>query len=306
MAATPFPPNLFHSDTAQALMLSEPVTVPPSGDMELVVSGDVSTLGWGAIPSGQKMVVTVARGTADEKKYLVSSVDAGTYTSTLVVLAADREYDGLQPTAAPAGSPVEHTVSGVELGAINDHMGSRAGHGSDGDLVDEDSVQTLTNKTLTAPVITGLAAADANGEPVRYEQYLYVYGLAANALPKTGGSISGPLGMGSTIDMDNHKILKVAPGTDTGDAVAYEQVFIRNTQMIAGSQTVTTDSGGYFTLTIPGVTATGWAFVGMTTLAGFIGTLSYGTNSVTGRAADVNGSVRNTVQITVNYMVFKL
>jgi len=160
MSATPYPQNLLHSDAAQPLQLNAQVTVPPTGDMELAIAGDASVAGWPVIPVGQKMVVTVARDTAYEKKYLVSSITAGTYVSTFEIVAADREYDGLQPTAAPAGSTVEHTVSAVEMSTVNDHMRAKAAHGSDGDLIDANSAQTLTNKTLTSPTFTGAAASD--------------------------------------------------------------------------------------------------------------------------------------------------
>lgn len=246
MSATPYPQNLLHSDAAQPLQLNAQVTVPPTGDMELVVAGDASAAGWPVIPPGQKMVVTVARDTAYEKKYLISSITAGTYVSTFDVAAADREYDGLQPTAAPAGSTVEHTVSAVELATVNDHMRTKRAHGSDGDLIDADSAQTLTHKTLTSPTltspafagaatsdlpmggkkVTGLAAAAASGDAVNKSQ------LDA-ALPKAGGTMSGAIAMGS------QKITGLAKGTASGDAVARQQIQSGNTGAIANEDYAT-------------------------------------------------------------------
>ena len=247
MSATPYPQNLLHSDAAQPLQLNAQVTVPPTGDMELVVAGDASAAGWPVIPPGQKMVVTVARDTAYEKKYLVSSITAGTYVSTFDVAAADREYDGLQPTAAPAGSTVEHTVSAVEMATVNDHMRAKAAHGSDGDLVDEDSAQTLTNKTLTSPTFAGAAASDlpmggkkvtglANGSGAQDAATKAQVDSAANAaLPKTGGTMAGAIAMGS------QKITGLAKGTASGDAVARQQIQSGNTGAIANE--------GYATIT---------------------------------------------------------
>ena len=241
MSATPYPQNLLHSDAAQPLQLNAQVTVPPTGDMELAIAGDASVAGWPVIPVGQKMVVTVARDTAYEKKYLVSSITAGTYVSTFEIVAADREYDGLQPTAAPAGSTVEHTVSAVELATVNDHMRAKAAHGSDGDLIDADSAQTLTNKTLTSPTFTGAAASDlpmggkkvtglANGSSAQdgatKAQVDVVSGAASAAqstadaaLPKAGGTMTGD------IVMSDSKTVTGLPAADAnGEAVRYEQI----------------------------------------------------------------------------------
>ncbi len=233
MSATPYPQNLLHSDAAQPLQLNAQVTVPPSGDMELAIAGDASVAGWPVIPVGQKMVVTVARDTAYEKKYLVSSITAGTYVSTFEIVAADREYDGLQPTAAPAGSTVEHTVSAVELATVNDHMRAKAAHGSDGDLIDADSAQTLTNKTLTSPTFTGAAASDlpmggkkvtglANGsgaqDAATKAQVDAAQSTANAALPKAGGTMSGDIAMGGK------KVTGLANGSGAQDAATKAQV----------------------------------------------------------------------------------
>lgn len=240
MSATPYPQNLLHSDAAQPLQLNAQVTVPPTGDMELAIAGDASVAGWPVIPVGQKMVVTVARDTSYEKKYLVSSITSGTYVSTFEIVAADREYDGLQPTAAPAGSTVEHTVSAVEMSTVNDHMRAKAAHGSDGDLIDADSAQTLSNKTLTSPTFTGAAASDlpmggkkvtglANGSSAQdgatKAQVDVVSGAASAAqstadaaLPKAGGTMSGAIAMGS------NKITGLTKGTAAGEAMARQQI----------------------------------------------------------------------------------
>lgn len=245
MSATPYPQNLLHSDAAQPLQLNAQVTVPPTGDMELAIAGDASVAGWPVIPVGQKMVVTVARDTAYEKKYLVSSITAGTYVSTFEIVAADREYDGLQPTAAPAGSTVEHTVSAVEMSTVNDHMRAKAAHGSDGDLIDANSAQTLTHKTLTSPTLTspafaGAATSDfpmggkkvtglANGSSAQdgatKAQVDVVSGAASAAqatadaaLPKAGGTMTGAIAMGS------NKITGLTKGTAAGEAMARQQI----------------------------------------------------------------------------------
>lgn len=160
MAATPYPENLFHAGTAKPLALAAALAPPASGDIAIEVTGNAAAQGWPAIPNGQKMVITVGRATQYETKYLISSVSSGQTTSTLTVLEADRNYDGTAPTTPPAGTAVEHTVSATEMATINDHMRTKLAHGSDGQLVDQNSVQTLTNKTINGatlndPVLTG-------------------------------------------------------------------------------------------------------------------------------------------------------
>lgn len=194
MAPTPYPQNLFHTGTAKPLALDVALDVPPTGDIIISVAGNAASKGWPAIPGGQKMVITLGRATQYETKYLVSSISSGSTSSTLTVAAVDRNYDGMVPQNAPAGTTVEHTVSATEMSTINDHMRTKRAHGSDGDLVDQDSSQTLTHKTLSSPSfsgtvgtdiamgshkITGLDAGSAASDAVRFDQVpvlTYVYG----------------------------------------------------------------------------------------------------------------------------------
>lgn len=166
MAPTPYPQNLFHTGTAKPLALDVALSVPPTGDIIISVAGNAASKGWPAIPGGQKMVITLGRATQYETKYLVSSISSGSTSSTLTVAAVDRDYDGMVPQNAPAGTTVEHTVSATEMSTINDHMRTRSAHGSDGNLVDENSTQTLTNKTLTSPTLSNPLIGSARFVPV--------------------------------------------------------------------------------------------------------------------------------------------
>ena len=166
MAPTPYPQNLLHSGTAKPLLLDVALSVPPSGDIVISVAGNAASKGWPSIPIGQKIVVTIGRGTQYEAKYLVSAVSSGSTSSTLTVLAADRNYDGTLPLNAPAGTTVEHTISATEMTSVNDHMRTRSAHGADGNLIDENSTQTLTNKTLSGPVIQGAVLPGVRFIPV--------------------------------------------------------------------------------------------------------------------------------------------
>lgn len=67
--------------------------------------------------------------------------------------------------------------------------------------------------------VTGLGAATANGDAVRYEQ----------ALLKSGGTMSGAIAMGG------NKVTGLAAGSAAGDAVRYEQMQDAASRFTAGS-----------------------------------------------------------------------
>ena len=95
-------------------------------------------------------------------------------------------------------------------------------------------IQTLSNKTLSAPVITGTIAlpgttsiGSVTAAEIGYlagvtsgiqSQIGSVSGVANAALPKAGGTMSGPIAMGS------QKITGLANGTVTNDAVNFGQL----------------------------------------------------------------------------------
>ncbi len=237
MSATPYPQNLYHSGSAKPLALDVALNVPPTGDITISVSGNAASKGWVAIPNGNKMVVTLGRATQYEAKYLVSSVSSGQSSSTLTVLAEDRNYDGTIPVNAPAGTVVEHTVSATEMSTINDHMRTKQAHGSDGDLVDQNSAQALSNKTFATPTDPSHAAT---------KQYVdSAATTAANAaLPKSGGTMTGAIAMGGS------KVTGLGSGTATGDAVTKGQLDAVSGRVTGGYVEWTTSGSGEVTVTL--------------------------------------------------------
>lgn len=207
MSATPYPQNLYHSGSAKPLTLDVALDVPPTGDITISVSDNAASKGWVAIPNGNKMVVTLGRATQYEAKYLVSSVSSGQSSSTLTVLAEDRNYDGTIPVNAPAGTVVEHTVSATEMATINDHMRTRQAHGSDGNLVDQNSAQALSNKTFATPTDPSHAAT---------KQYVDTGDDARVAV--AGDTMTG------TLNMNNNAIKSVKNAVDAQDAVTKAQL----------------------------------------------------------------------------------
>lgn len=163
MAVTPYPQDLLHVGAAKPLNLDTGLSIPASGNITLSVAGSASAKGWPAIPAGRKMVITVGRGTQYEAKYLVSTITSGTTSSTLTVLAADRNYDGTLPLDAPAGTLVEHTISGAEMEAVNAHMRSASAHGIDGAFVDTASEQTLSGKKFIGATVLDYLDIGAGG-----------------------------------------------------------------------------------------------------------------------------------------------
>jgi len=101
-----------------------------------------------------KFVVTLGRGTDNEERTLC------TIRSGNSITVESRGWDGTVPRSHVAGTVVEHTWSATEADQASDHTSRGDGvHGIDGDVVGTTDTQTLSNKTLTAPVIADFTAA---------------------------------------------------------------------------------------------------------------------------------------------------
>lgn len=280
MAATPYPTDYVYAGNAQTLTLKTAVS-DGGGDLTLTVNEETSAEGWPSLGANQRLVIVVGRGTAYETKYAVKTISSSASGSTLTVDSADKTFDNTPVTAAPAGTEVEHCWSATEASTANDHMRTKEAHGSDGELVDQNSAQLLSNKTVMTPTAAGhpttksyVDAADAlalpksggtmtgkitlDGDPssalhAATKQY------ADTMLPKAGGTMSGAIAMGGS------KVTGLAAATANGDAVRYEQLTpkLDSARVKSGVWSGTTDASGYVTITLPESPTGSWAVIVM-------------------------------------------
>jgi len=137
-----------YSSRSQQTTLSGALT--SSGTSATVVSGS-GLLGGVTISAGELFTVVIDPDTALEEIVDVSAVS----TNTLTII---RGVDGSTGQAHSAGAVVRHMAIGRDYREANTHIEATTGHGATGAVVGTTNTQTLTNKTLTSPTITGTGA----------------------------------------------------------------------------------------------------------------------------------------------------
>ncbi|MEW1547522.1 H-type lectin domain-containing protein [Streptomyces tsukubensis] len=132
------PPAYYYSNISQQTQLAGGIS---AGATTIQVS---ATTGF---PPGFPYVLAVDYGAAAEELVLVTNA-AG------AVLTVTRGFGGTSGQDHGLGAVVRHVVNAVDLSDFRTHEAATADvHGVSGALVGATQTQTLTNKTLTAPVI---------------------------------------------------------------------------------------------------------------------------------------------------------
>jgi hypothetical protein len=108
---------------------------------------------------------TAEFNTALSDSNFVTTGDTGTVTSTMITDGTIVDGD-INASAAIAQSKIQGLTTDLANKAsssdLTTHTGATEAHGATGAVVGTTNTQTLTNKTLTSPVVSGLALSDSS------------------------------------------------------------------------------------------------------------------------------------------------
>lgn len=173
-------------------------------------------------PGAFPFELTLDYGSANAEIVLATAGGPSVFTVT-------RAYDGTSATTHNAGAVVRHTSSAIDFTDSRTHESSTTGvHGISGAFVDTTSVQTLTNKTLSAPTLNNATLAGtvtATGATVNNGT------LSGSTL--LAGRISGATTMLSTPALSG-------AWSNSGDITNTGQLLQQN--LVRGQRTNATDS----------------------------------------------------------------
>ena len=156
-----------YSSRSQQTTLTSAVT---SGATIIPVANAATLLGGATVSTGQTFTVVIDPDTALEEIVEVTVVSSNNLTVTRAV-----DMAGSAAQDHSAGAVIRHMIIGRDLresnlhieatGSYNDGTAAHDLHGlgsSDGVVVGTDKTQTLTNKTLASPILTGSTGVDAS------------------------------------------------------------------------------------------------------------------------------------------------
>ena len=190
-----------YSSRSQQTTLTSAVT---SGAVTIPVVSASTLLGGATVSTGQTFTAVIDPDTALEEIVEITVVSSNNLTVTRAV-----DMAGGTAQDHSSGAVIRHMIIGRDLreanlhieatGSYNDGTAAHTLHGlgsSDGVVVGTDAIQTLTNKTLTSPILTG-AGVDASiifeGSTVdAYETTLTVVDPTADrtiTLPNATGTV---------------------------------------------------------------------------------------------------------------------
>lgn len=128
--------------------IAVPTTLSGNINNSVTTCTVADTTGW---PGTTPYIVALDYGTANEELVKVTANAAGTLT-------IQRAYGGTTAVSHSTGATVRHVYNAQDATDFRTHEQATSGaHGIAGSFVGTTDVQTLTNKTLTAPSITNAA-----------------------------------------------------------------------------------------------------------------------------------------------------
>ena len=226
-----------YTSRSQQTTLTSAIT---SGATSMAVSSAtilLATVNSGDFTNGATFTVVIDPDTAIEEIVDITAASSNTFTITRSIDAVGTAQDH------SAGAIVRHMIIGRDLREPNTHIeASSSVHGlssTGGVVVGTTATQTLTNKTLTAPILTG-AGVDASivfeGTTAdAYETTLTVVDPTQDneiTLPNTSGTVAlltatqtltnktlTTATLGSNLNAGTYKITNLATPTDASDAV---------------------------------------------------------------------------------------